>query len=307
MLYSALRLAQIFILSDDAGKRGSQAPSEDRMKHLRVNDYDMAYLDIGAGTPLVCVHGSLGDFRSWSPVLGPLSRRHRVIAVSLRRFFPEPWDGVGSGFTIAQHTADVIAFIEALGAGTVDLMGHSRGGHIAFRVAQQRPDLLRKLVLAEPGGNLDASFAAAGGSDPSQPPLRVHVAVAAEMIAASDIEGGLASFWDAIEGKGAWQRLTAATRQQSRDNALTLLGQIHEQRQPYARADAEAIRTPTLFVGGADTQGSLAVVLRGLTAYVPGARVALIPNATHMMFEDDPARFGAAVLDFLAEPAGSQQ
>ena len=37
-------------------------------------------------------------------------------------------------------------------------MGHSRGGHIAFRVAQQRPDLLRKLVLAEPGGDLDASL-----------------------------------------------------------------------------------------------------------------------------------------------------
>ena len=49
---------------------------------------------------------------------------------------------------MAQHVADVIGFIEKLGAGPVDLMGHSRGGYISFRVAEQRPDLLRKLILA---------------------------------------------------------------------------------------------------------------------------------------------------------------
>ena len=82
-------------------------------------------------------------------MLGLLSRRHRVIAPSLRRFFPEHWDGFGDGFTIAQHVADLIAFLEALG-GKVNLVGHSRGGHIAFRVAQQRPDLLRCLFWPSP-------------------------------------------------------------------------------------------------------------------------------------------------------------
>ena len=46
---------------------------------------------------------------------------------------------------------------------------------------------------------------------------------------------------------------------------------------------------PTLFVGGADTPGSLPVVLRALAAHVPGARVEMIPNATHFMFGQDPA------------------
>ena len=58
------------------------------MQILHVNGHDMAYLDVGEGPPLVCVHGSLCDFRIWSPVLGPLSKKHRVIAVSLRHFFP---------------------------------------------------------------------------------------------------------------------------------------------------------------------------------------------------------------------------
>src|SRR5271165_4478424 len=125
---------------------------EPPMQTLHVNGYDMAYLEIGLGPPLVCVHGTLGDFRTWSAVFGPLSKQHRVISVSLRRFFPEHWDGAGDDFKMAQHVADVIAFIERLDAGPVDLMGHSRGGHIAFRVAEQRPGLLRRLVLAEPGG-----------------------------------------------------------------------------------------------------------------------------------------------------------
>ena len=114
---------------------------------------------VGQGSaPLVCVHGSLCDFRIWSAVLGPLSRSHRVIAVSLRHFFPEHWDGRSDTYSIAQHVADMIAFIEKLDPEPVDLMGHSRGGHVSFRVAQRRPDLLRRLILAEPGGELDATL-----------------------------------------------------------------------------------------------------------------------------------------------------
>jgi pimeloyl-ACP methyl ester carboxylesterase len=268
------------------------------MQHLRVNDYDMAYLEVGAGAPLVCVHGSLCDFRIWSPVLGPLSRRHRVIAVSMRHYFPEHWDGVGPRFTMAQHVADAIAFIEALGEGPVHLMGHSRGGHIAFRVAKHRPDLVRRLILAEPGGDLDASLAPAS----PLPPMRANAVAAADKIGAGDIEGGLTSFIDALEGPGVWRQLPETEKQPLRDNARTLLGQINEQRQPFTRADAEAIRSPTLLIGGANTPGFLPVVLRALAAHVPDARVVIMPGTTHFMFGQDPEGFCAAVLDFLAAP-----
>jgi len=267
------------------------------MLHRRVNGYDMAYIEVGAGSPLVCVHGSLGDFRVWFPVLGPLSRRHRVITPSLRRFFPEHWDGKGEGFTIAQHLADLIAFIEGVG-GKVDLLGHSRGGHLAFRVAQQRPDLLRRLILAEPGGELDETLTTSAAA--SLPSRSARVAAAAEKIATGEIDAGLALFLDGINGSGAWRRLAASQQQRLRDNARTLLGQINEGRRPYARAEAEAIRVPTLFIGGEQTPGLLPIILRTLAAHVPGARVAIMPNATHSMFYQDPVRFSAIVLDFLA-------
>ena len=170
------------------------------MLNLRVNDHDMAYIALGSGPPLVAIHGSLGDFRSWSPVMGPLSRHHRLIVPSLRRFFPEVWDGKGGGFTIPQHVADTVAFIEGLKLGPVHLMGHSRGGHIAFRVAQARPDLIKRLILAEPGGELDATLLPPG--EPASGARLASIVAAAEMIAAGDVEGGLTHFVDRIDGPG---------------------------------------------------------------------------------------------------------
>jgi pimeloyl-ACP methyl ester carboxylesterase len=269
------------------------------MQTLRVNGYDMAYLEIGQGHPLICVHGTLGDFRTWYPVLGPLSKQHRVIAVSLRHFFPEHWDGIGDDYRMAQHVADVIAFIEQITPRPVDLMGHSRGGHLSFRVAQQRPDLLRKLVLAEPGGDLDASL------DPAVAPaapsaLGARVRTSAAMVKDGDIDGALQSFTDGVNEEGAWRRLPAAVKQQLRDNALTLIGQVHEDRKPYSKAAAQEIRTPTLLIGGGDTTGSLSVMWRVLAQNIAGASTAVIPAAKHWMFEDDPERFCRVVTEFLS-------
>jgi esterase len=270
------------------------------MQTFRVNGYDMAYLEVGEGSPLVCVHGTLGDFRTWYSVLGPLSKAHRVISVSLRHFFPEHWDAVGDDYKMAQHVADVIAFIEQVRPGPVDLMGHSRGGHIAFRVAQARPDLLRKLVLAEPGGDLDASLPVPAGT-PAHPPLAARTARSVEMIHAGDIEGALQNFYEGIEGDGSWRRVPAVAKQQLRDNAITFLGQINEQRKSYTLTDAQAIRTPTLLIGGGATTGSLSVIWRVLAEHIAGAQTAVIANAGHWMFEQAPLEFGEAVNAFLAD------
>jgi len=271
------------------------------MQTITVNGYDMPYLEAGEGHPLVCVHGTLGDFRTWYAVLGPLSRKHRVIAVSLRHFFPEHWDGaVTDRYRMVQHVSDTIAFIEQLNPKPVDLMGHSRGGHIAFRIAQQRPELLRRIVLAEPGGDLDSSL------DPAIAPgapsaLGARVLASVRKVREGDIDGALQNFVDAIDGDNAWHRLPAAAKQQLRDNIFTLLGQVHEARKPYTRSDMPAIRTPTLLVGGADTTGSLSTMWRVMAEHIAGAKTAIIPSARHWMFENNPEEFCKAVTTFLAD------
>jgi len=204
------------------------------MQTLRVNGYDMAFLEVGNGPPLVCVHGTLGDFRTWSAVIGPLSKSFRVIALSLRHFFPEHWDGVGDDYHVSQHIADVIAFIEQIEPKPVNLMGHSRGGHIAYRVAEARPELLQKLVLAEPGGDLDATLApSAAPAAPSA--ILARIMASAEKVKSGDVEGALQNFFDGIDGEGAWARLGSTAKQQLRDNVFTLIGQVRESRTPYSR------------------------------------------------------------------------
>src|ERR1700759_1231260 len=269
------------------------------MQSLRVNGYDMPYLEVGQGHPLICVHGTLGDFRTWYSVLGPLTRQHRVIAVSLRHFFPEHFDGKDTDpYRMAQHVSDTIGFIEQIAPRPVDLMGHSRGGHISFRVAQQRPDLLRRLILAEPGGEIDATLDPDTKGGPSPPLARFPVP--ADKIAAGDVEGGLEHFVDTLEGTGHWQRLPQLMKQGLRDNATTLIGQVRDNRPPFSRTDDESIKMPTLFIGGERTKGLLPKVLHALAAHVPNSKTVTIPNATHPMFEQAPQKFSEVVLDFLA-------
>lgn len=271
------------------------------MKTLRVSGYDMAYVELGAGAPLLLVHGTLGDYRSWAPQMEPFGAHYRTIAVSLRHCWPERWDGEGDDYTVQQHTADVAAFISALRAGPVHLIGHSRGGHIAFRVAQAFPDLVRTLTLAEPGGVLAPDLE--DGLAPAAPVIaldRVY-AKAAERIRKGEIDEGLAPTIDVIAGPGAWQRTPQEHKQHLRDNARTLLGQIKEQRAPFSRADAEAIKAPTLLIAGQWSPARFHRILDGLETAIRSVRRATVPAASHTSNVDNPNAFNREVLKFLKD------
>ena len=86
-----------------------------------------------------------------------------------------------------------------------------------------------------------------------------------------------------------------------RDNARTLLGQINERRAPYTRADLEAIRAPTLLVGGADTRLLFPPVLDAMERGIAAAERVDLPGTAHLMSDEDPAAFNSAVLGFLRE------
>ena len=269
------------------------------MPTLRVNGYDMAFVERGTGAPLLLVHGTLGDYRSWAEQMEPFGAHFRMIAVSLRRCWPEPWDGEGDDFTVQQHIKDVAAFIAALDAGPVHLIGHSRGGHIAFRVAATFPNLVRTLVLVEPGGALDASLEPPQA--PKSPPIALGqvYAAAAERIRRGEIDEGLAPTIDVIHGPGGWARLPEETRRRMRDNALTLLAQFKEQRDPFSRADAEAIRAPTLLMAGERSPENFHRILDGIESALKNVQRVVIPHASHGSNRDNPAAFNRAALAFL--------
>ncbi|WP_416194256.1 alpha/beta fold hydrolase [Pseudomonas aeruginosa] len=129
---------------------------------FEVDGYQLVYQDLGEGTPVLLVHGSLCDYRYWQWQLRSLGERHRLIVPSLRHYYPERWDGQGADFTSARHVADLLALVERLGE-PVHLLGHSRGGNLALRLALAAPDALRSLSLADPGGDYAAEVYAHAG------------------------------------------------------------------------------------------------------------------------------------------------
>lgn len=267
------------------------------MPSLHANGTEIHYAEAGAGgTPLLLVHGTLGDQRSFEAQMAPLAAAgFHVMALSMRHCWPGTWPAEGGDFRIDTHAADVAAFIGALGRGPVALLGHSRGGHIAVRVAERHPDLLRALILAEPGGELDESL----GGKPGAAGNANAFTKAADLVAAGDEEGGLRVVAEHTGGPGAWDKRPEERKVASRANARTMLGQRNEQRRPFSRATAATIRTPTLFLHGAQTRPNFVANVQALSGAIAGSKVVVIPNATHGLPYENPTDFNAAVIAFL--------
>ena len=269
------------------------------LKTIRVNGYDMAYIEAGEGESLVLVHGSLSDYRYWTLQMRAFSAAFRTIAVSLRHYYPEHWNGEGDDFNISQHMKDVAAFIDAMKIAPAHVVGHSRGGHIAFRVAQNYPDRVRKLALSEPGGALDAELSPHAETVNKRFEPGSFQTQAEARIRAGDIDGGLELFVDAVSGPGAWERTPELAKQFTRDNAMTLLGQVREARDPFSRAAALAIKAPTLLVLGGASPPMFGQIIDALAAAIPNAQRVTIADATHTMNVIKPAAYNEAVLAFL--------
>lgn len=267
------------------------------MPSLHVNGTEIHYAEAGVGgRPLLMVHGTLGDQRSFAAQMAPLAAAGcHVMALSMRHCWPGNWPASGGDFRIDTHVADVAAFIGGLGKEPVALLGHSRGGHIAVRVAERHPTLLRALILAEPGGELDESL----GGKPGGAGQASAFTAAADLVAAGDEEGGLKVVAEHTGGPGAWERRPEERKAISRANARTMLGQRNEQRRPYSRATIATIRTPTLFLYGANTRPNFVANVEALSGAIANSEVVVIPNATHGLPYENPTDFNAAVVDFL--------
>lgn len=258
----------------------------------------MRYVEAGSGPLLLLVHGSLCDYRFWRPQMEPLAARRRVVAVSLRHYWPETWDGKDRDFSPQQHADDLAAFITALDAGPADLVGHSRGGTVAYRLAQQHPDLLRSLVLAEPG----LGVAAIPGELPVDVDRDGFRQRALALISGGDADAGLELFIDTVSGPGTWKRMVPWLRRMMQDNAGTLFGQAAESYDSVTAATALRLRQPLLLIGGAQSPAPYPALLDALASLLPGARRVTIASASHAMNLWNAPAFNQALESFLPAP-----
>ena len=248
------------------------------------------------GPPLVLVHGSLCDGRYWAPQMDALAQGRRLYSPSLRGYYPARGEDEAGlpALDWRADVADLAALIRALDAGPVDVVGHSRGGYIAYELALQHPDLVRRLVLAEPGGRL-----------PGEPegPTRAWRDEVAGLLAEGLTEAAVERFVDGVSRPGTWRQSPDAFRRMALDNAHTLPGQLGDPLPEHDPARAARMRPPVLLVYGERSRPRFKSVVQALAGWLPRAGVLGIAGASHGMNLAHPRAFNAAVGEFLAAGA----
>lgn len=125
------------------------------MPHRTVVDVGETALSVlvrpcadGDRPPVVLVHGTGADATTWDDVGTDLAHRRTTYAVDLRG---HGRSGRTERYSIAAMAADLVALLDVLDVGPVDVVGHSLGGLVALRAAVARPGLVRRLVLEDVG------------------------------------------------------------------------------------------------------------------------------------------------------------
>ncbi len=125
-------------------------PAPEKTGRVPSNGVDYHYAVYGEGEPLLLLHGGLGQIEMFGPNLATLAGSRTVIGVDLHGHGRTPL-GARPEIDMAAIGDDMAAVLDALGYDRVDVLGYSFGGGVAFRLAAQHPERVRRLVIASAG------------------------------------------------------------------------------------------------------------------------------------------------------------
>ncbi len=283
-------------------------------KTATVNGTTLAYREQGEGEPVVFVHGGVSDLRTWEQQLPAVGRSYRAITYSRRFARPNQDTDPGADDLMLLGSEDLAAFLREIDAAPVHLVGNSGGALISLLTAMRHPDLVRTLVLEEPP--VVSLFVK---SVPPRPMdlLRLFVTRPRTAFAILKFGATMARVQKAFQrgeddkamrtfihwalGREPYERLPEARREQMRDNvselrALSLGGARFP---PLGDDDVRGIRAPVLLVTG-ELSPALALRLTDrLEELLPTVERVEIPDASHLMHEENAPAVNDAIVGFL--------
>jgi pimeloyl-ACP methyl ester carboxylesterase len=239
---------------------------------------EIAFLDEGAGEPIVLVHGFASNKEvnwvapGWVATLTGAGRR--VIALDNRGHGASTKLYEPAAYHSALMAVDVRALIDHLGLGRADVMGYSMGARNTAFLALAHREHVRSAVL----GGLGIRLVEGVG-------LPDTIAEALEAPSLADVSDPVAYMFRAFG-------------EQTHSDLRALAACLRGSRQTLSRAEVGRIATPVLVAVG--TKDPIAGSADELAALLPAGRALPIPNRDHMLAVGDKA-YKAGVLEFLDE------
>ncbi len=252
------------------------------------------YAEEGRGTPVIFVHGSLGDFRYWKDQVDAFAKHYRAIAYSRRYSFPNS-NPARPGYSAVTDADDLAALIKAMHLGKVYVVGHSYGALTGLFLAVRHPQLIRALVLAEPPAvsllnDLPGNEANAGKAMYADIERRMVAPMKADF-AKGDRSAGVGVFIDYVfNDPHAWQNWSPAERAATLQDAhewdvMMTTGELFP---PISPAQVRGIKVPVLIMSGGKSYAFLGPIDRELAQLIPGSQSVVFPNDGHQMWYQSP-------------------
>jgi pimeloyl-ACP methyl ester carboxylesterase len=272
--------------------------STEETGQVSVNGLPFAYVDDGSGPPIVLVHGSVSDYREWSMQMAPLARHYRVIAYSRRYHWPNMPPGKDADASVERQADDLAAIIQAMGIAPAHVVGHSFGGAVALNLTLRHPELVRTLVLAEPG--VAGVLAETSENEAVSKEAQAVRAEMKEAFASGDGERIMRTY-AAHVAPGEFEKAPPEIRQMLIANVPAFQLDFTSRRAPFTCDDARRVAVPVLILSGDRSPMGLQRIAEAAARCIKAARLVKIPQATHWMQHDSAQAFNDAVLAFLAE------
>jgi len=264
---------------------------------LSAGGVKFAYRQLGpdTGVPVVFLTHLAAVLDNWDPrVVDGIAAQHPVITFDNR--------GVGASTgstpaTIQEMARDAVTFIRALGLDQVDLFGFSMGGMIGQVIAQQEPQLVRKIILAGTGP--------AGGQGIDKVTRITYLDTARALLTRQDPKQFL-FFTRTPNGRRAGKEFLARLQERTsdRDKAISV-GSFRAQLKAIHRwgrqkpADLASIHQPVLAMNGESDKMVPSTNTVDLGRRLPDSQLVLYPDAGHggvFQFHED---FVKQALEFL--------
>lgn len=246
------------------------------MPSIRANHLDIGYDVMGAGPPIVMLHGatSLGreDFAAQIPLFSKAFLLHLPDARGHGR---TRWDAA-NGFRYDWLVDDLAAFTDALGLQTFHLLGFSMGAMTALQFASRHPERIRTLV----------AIGITTQREPRTSVMRGLMKPARIETEDPEWAARLARRHEEGQGIGAWQRLLPAIAADVAAQPLMGLGDLH-------RIDA-----PTMIVCGDRDPFVPVDHAWGMSRQIPRARLFVVPDCGHEVTVKRPGLFNEALTGF---------